>query len=287
MGMGDPSSSTSSPRSTSKVDNQVYDRYGRLWWEDNGCGAMSSIRFLVNPIRFAFFKRIAEGLFGSNLQGYSFLDVGCGGGFLTEEFCRLGLSVTGIDASHNSVITAKAHAEQEQDAEPALINYVRGFAERLPLRNASFDLVACCDVLEHVADPRTVIAETSRVLKPGGILFYETVNRTFISWIMTIKTMQEWKGTCFVPQRVHSWDMFIKPKELAEMMAAYGLGNKEIKGLSPGMNMIANYLALRRLARGRIGHREFARRLKFHLSKDTSNVYVGYALKSANGEIAK
>jgi 2-polyprenyl-6-hydroxyphenyl methylase/3-demethylubiquinone-9 3-methyltransferase len=265
-----------------KIDNQLYDSYGRLWWEDDGCGAMSSIRFLVNPLRFAFFRHTAERLFGSNLHGYSFLDVGCGGGFLTEEFCRQGLNVTGIDASYNSVVTAKAHAEQGQNADPAHINYVRGLAELLPLRNASFDFIACCDVLEHVADPRTVIAEISRVLRPGGIFFYETVNRTFISWIMTIKAMQEWKGTCFVPQGVHSWDMFIRPKELTGMMAAYGLDNKEIRGLSPGMNMIANYLNLRRLAGGRIGHREFARRLKFHLSKDISNVYVGYAVRGAH-----
>lgn len=271
--------------SKSKIDNQLYDRYGRLWWEDDGCGAMSSIRFLVNPVRLAFFKRIACRLSRNDLQGNSFLDVGCGGGFLTEEFCWLGLSATGIDASYKSLMTAKKHVEQKRDG--ASINYVHAFAEILPFRDAYFSFIACCDMLEHAAEPRTVLSEISRVLKPGGIFFYETINRTFISWIMTIKAMQEWKSTRFVPQGVHSWDMFIKPKELVEMMASCGLRNKEIAGLSPGNNMIGNYLSLRRLAQGRIGHREFAQRLKFHLSKDTSNVYVGYAVKDANNRIEK
>ena len=173
MGMGDPSSSTSSRRSTSKVDNQVYDRYGRLWWEDNGCGAMSSIRFLVNPIRFAFFKRIAEGLFGCNLQDCSFLDVGCGGGFLTEEFCRLGLSVTGIDASHNSVNNSKSTRRAGKTGRRTGPHKLRARFRRTTSFKETllFDLVACCDVLEHVADPRTVYRRDFAGLKPGGSFF--------------------------------------------------------------------------------------------------------------------
>jgi 2-polyprenyl-6-hydroxyphenyl methylase/3-demethylubiquinone-9 3-methyltransferase len=136
-------------------------------------------------------------------------------------------------------------------------------------------------MLEHVADRQTVLGEISRVLKPRGIFFYETINKTCMSWIMTIKAMQEWKGTSFVPKGVHSWDMFVRPNELAEMMAQNGLASKEIRGLVPGRNVAANYLNLRRLAAGKIGYRELGRRLKFRLSKDTSNVYIGYAVKGA------
>ena len=267
------------------IDNEIYNRYGRLWWDDDACGAMASIRFLVNPLRFAFFRGVAERLLGSRLRGSCFLDVGCGGGFLAEEFRRLDLRVWGLDVSYNSTLAAQMHAARDPHKVP--ITYVQGFAERLPFKDHSLDLVACCDMLEHVTDRQTVLEEISRVLKPGGIFFYETINRTLVSWIMTIKAMQEWRSTRFVPQRVHRWDLFIKPKELAGLMARNGLANKEIRGLVPGLNMAANYLNLRRLAAGKIGYRELGRRLKFRLSKDTSNVYIGYAVKGTNGQMAK
>lgn len=264
----------------SDIDNGIYDRYGALWWEDDGCGAMASIRFLANPPRFAFFKEVACSLCGKSLSGSPFLDVGCGGGFLAEEFSAEGLKVTGIDASHNSLVAAHLHQGQRFGGMP--IAYIRAWAENLPFKKDSFPIAACCDVLEHVDDPGRVIGEIARVLKPGGLFFYETINRTAISWLMTVKAMQEWKGTAFVPPRVHRWHSFIKPRELKGLMARHDLHHREIRGLAPGPDMLANFINLRRLARGKIGYRQLAERLRFHLTRDTSNVYIGYAIKGAS-----
>src|SRR6185312_16397985 len=107
------------------------------------------------------------------------------------------------------------------------IDYRSGIGEAIPFSDASFPVVLCCDVLEHVADLEQVIAEISRVLTPGGVFLYDTINRTALSKWIVIKVTQEWRATRFVPANLHDWDRFIKPAELGAAMSRHGMENVE------------------------------------------------------------
>ena len=191
-----------------KVNNEIYEEKGHLWWDDDEGGTFTSLRFMVNPARFNYFKKILEDKNKIHNDNITLLDVGCGGGFLSEEFAKIGLKVTGIDPSKETIKAAKIHAEEEN----LNIEYLEGFGEDLPFESNTFDFVCGCDVLEHVNDLDKVVNEISRVLKADGIFFYETINRTLISKLLMIKFMQEWKFTAFNDDHVHVWSMFIKPK---------------------------------------------------------------------------
>lgn len=258
-----------------EIDNRIYDRLAPVWWDDEANGTLSTIRFFINPVRFGYFRAVLEERRGGRAAGASVLDAGCGGGFLSEEFARLGCRVAGVDLSRESIAAARAHAVREE----LDVAYAAGDAGRLPFRDGSFDAACCCDVLEHVADPEGVIAEIARVLRPGGVFFYDTVNRTPASWLVVIKVMQEWKATAFAEPGVHVWRMFLKPAELACMTGRHGLEPGETRGLSPGWNMAAHCLNLRRRARGKISFRELGGRLGFHAGRNTWVSYMGYTVK--------
>jgi len=155
-----------------RVDNDLYRRLGHAWWDDD-VGEFSTIRFFVNPVRYGYFERVLTQHGWKN--AVDILDVGCG--ILAEEFARGGARVTGIDPAPETITTARVHAA----AAGLSIDYRVGAGEHIPLPAAAFDVVACCDVLEHVDDVDRVIAEIARVLRPGGLFFYDTINRTFMS----------------------------------------------------------------------------------------------------------
>src|SRR3990167_3842143 len=143
----------------------------------------------------------------------------------------MGFNTTGIDPSKQSVDTAKNHAKMEE----LDIKYDIGSGEKLPYQDASFDCVVCCDVLEHVRDLPQVILEISRVLKPDGTFFYDTLNRTFMSKLVAIKIWQEWKRWAFMPPNLNVWEMFIKPKEIKALLRQSGLEWKEHTGSNPNI----------------------------------------------------
>ncbi|RKH85519.1 3-demethylubiquinone-9 3-O-methyltransferase, partial [Corallococcus praedator] len=157
------------------------------------------------PARMGYFNRILREQY-VDLRNTTLLDVGCGGGILAEAFAELGMRVTGIDPSASSVETARRHAPQQK----LTIDYWIGSGESLPFADASFDCVSCCDVLEHVQDVDAVLAEISRVLKPGGLFLYDTINRTWLSWLFLIKIAQDWKRWAFMEPNQHVYGRFIK-----------------------------------------------------------------------------
>jgi 2-polyprenyl-6-hydroxyphenyl methylase/3-demethylubiquinone-9 3-methyltransferase len=129
---------------------------------------------------FEYFRDLLTGPLGRDPTGLRALDIGCGGGFLAEDFARLGCRVVGVDPSEISIETARRHA-----AGAGLdVTYLVGAGEQLPVADSSFDIAYCCDVLEHVSDFDTVIAETARALKPRGVYFFDTVNRTVVSRVV-------------------------------------------------------------------------------------------------------
>jgi 2-polyprenyl-6-hydroxyphenyl methylase / 3-demethylubiquinone-9 3-methyltransferase len=255
------------------VDNELYDRLAATWWDPKG---FLQVLCALNPARFGYMRRVLLEELHFTPTGRRALDVGCGGGLLAEEFARLGFAVTGVDPSRRSVDAARAHA-----AEAGLsIEYRQASGEALPFADGSFDVVYCCDVLEHVTDLARVIAESARVLKPGGVYLYDTINRTPQSKLILIKLLQEWGWTSLMPPRLHDWQMFIRPHELARLLEQHGLQPARIQGLKPRVNPVTILRALRARKLGRLSYREAVEKIELKESADTSVLYLGYAQKA-------
>lgn len=258
------------------VDNLLYDRLAAGWWDERGfLHALAAL----NPARSGYIRRVLTEELRLTPGDLRVLDVGCGGGLLAEEVARLGCTVIGVDPSHGSLTAARAHAATQGLA----IEYQGGRGEALPFAAESFDVVYCCDVLEHVSDLRQVVAESARVLKPGGVYFYDTINRTRRSRLIVIKVLQEWRCTAMMPPRLHDWKMFIRPAELGRLLEEQGLQPGGLTGLKPRANTLRLIRALRQRQRGCISYTEAIGRMDLGESPDTSVSYIGYARKPAPG----
>lgn len=255
------------------ADNLLFEAPGDPWWDDQG--AFAPLRTAMNPARFNYFQRALTRRLGVNPLGQATLDVGCGGGLLAEGFARLGCVVTGIDPAESALTVAQAHAA----ATGLAITYRVGAGESLPFRDQSFAIVICCDVLEHVADFNRVIAEIARVLAPGGVFFFDTINRTLLSDFLAIKLLQEWRVTRVLPPHLHDWNQFITPEEIDAALSQSDLARQEFVGLFPMVNPLSVSLALWRYKRGEISAGELGRRVAFHVSENLSVSYAGYAIK--------
>lgn len=256
-----------------RIDNQFYNAPKDIWWNENEF--LSLLKTSFNPCRFGYFLKQYTDTLRQSSVNKSALDVGCGGGLLAEEFAAAGFSVTGIDPSENSIKTATTHAQQNK----LPIHYETGTAENLPYADRIFDVVYCCDVLEHVYDLNRTIAEISRVLKPGGVFFFDTINRTPLSKLIIIKMWQEWQSTALVQPGLHVYEMFIKPAELKELCFAHSMEVKQLKGMSPNVNPIRLISLLRQRAKGKLSFAEFGKKVKMIESNDLNIGYMGYAIK--------
>jgi 2-polyprenyl-6-hydroxyphenyl methylase / 3-demethylubiquinone-9 3-methyltransferase len=256
------------------IDNEIYDRIGQTWWDER-----SPLNFLhgsMTPGRFAYFREVLTRQGNGRAAGRRALDVGCGGGFLAEEFARLGFDVVGVDPSAVSIEAARGHAA----AASLNIDYRVGAGEQLPLEDGMFDVAYCCDVLEHVSDLDRVVSETARVLKPGGLYLFDTVNRTLQSKLM-VKMAQDWPLTRVVDTALHDWQMFIKPAELDRTLHRHGLHLGQIVGLGPRAKVPTVLRSFISASKGRITYGECSRRVDFGRTKSTAASYMGYATKAA------
>jgi 2-polyprenyl-6-hydroxyphenyl methylase/3-demethylubiquinone-9 3-methyltransferase len=257
-----------------RIDNDIYDRMSDLWWSEHGFAAL--LRHVSNPWRVPYFQRVLFDELNIVPRGKPALDIGCGGGVLAEEFAAMGFAVFGIDPSQRSIEVARAHGEHCG----LKIDYRRGHGGDLPFENGTFDIVYCCDVLEHVEDWDSVIGEAARVLKTGGVFFYDTINRTTTSKIVFIKMGQEWRFTRYLPPNLHAWEMFITPEELTASMERYGLLNKDIKGTKPAGNPLKIVMKLRQYNKGRMTAAELVDCIgKTQEGPDIGGIYMGYAVK--------
>lgn len=197
-------------------DLEFYDLSANQWWDKNS--KIYALYYLNQP-RFQFFNRYI-----SQWQGLKVLDVGCGGGFSCEFMAKKGTITYGIDSSVKCIEAAQRHScENGLD-----INYKIGVAEKLPYQDNTFDVVICVDVLEHVSNYHQVISEIYRVLKPGSIFFYDTINRNFQSRFVMIWLMENLLR--LIPLGVHDWNNFIQPEELKELMLSLDFVEIEMKG---------------------------------------------------------
>jgi 2-polyprenyl-6-hydroxyphenyl methylase / 3-demethylubiquinone-9 3-methyltransferase len=255
------------------VDNGIYERHAESWWNEDGL--LHGLRATMNPARVGYFGRVVASRLRLDRGRPSLLDVGCGGGFLSEEFARLGFRVTGIDPSEASIHAARRHARSTR----LEVQYEVGRGELLPFVAGAFDVVMCCDVLEHVDDVGVVIGEIARVLKPGGLFLFDTINRTRASRLFIIKLMQEWRWSSFVPPNLHEWEQFIRPEELRATMSGCGIETCEIVGLKPGVGPLGMIRTLRDRKKGRITYAELGRAMRVREDADTSVSYMGYGAR--------
>ncbi len=169
--------------------------------------------------------------------GKSVLDLGCAGGFMAEAMTDKGARVTGIDPAAQAIDSARAHAaETNRD-----IRYDVGSGEQLPYQNAVFDIVVCVDVLEHVVDLTLVIKQIARVLKPGGVFLFDTINRNFLSRFVVITVAEDILG--LLPKGTHDPELFVKPIELRRELKHAGLTAGPSNGLGPrGINRRGDFL---------------------------------------------
>jgi 2-polyprenyl-6-hydroxyphenyl methylase/3-demethylubiquinone-9 3-methyltransferase len=260
--------------SAMEINNKIYDQMADRWWDDDEFGTMATILHFANNARFTYFTSVLEKAFQFDYPKTNLIDIGCGGGYLSEEFAKLGMNVTGVDPSKESIKAAEKHAAENN----LKIHYVHGYGENVPFESNSFSIVACCDVLEHVKDLNAVVGEISRLLTPDGVLFFDTINRTIMSKII-LKVTQDWESTSFMEPNVHVWDMFIKPEELFQLFKSHGLTNIEVKGISPELNMFSTYYYLRKCKKKEISIKELAGLLDIRINDNVQNSYVGYAIK--------
>jgi len=257
------------------ADNTLYDTLSDEWWDEHS--VLNLLRTTINPWRVPYFAAILARQ-GKPQQVLDLLDVGCGGGLLAEEFARLNCRVTGIDPSERSLATARAHAAQCK----LPIDYRHGFGDALPFPDASFDVVSCCDVLEHIENWKGVIAEISRVLKPGGVFLFDTINRTAYSWVANILIAQDLPYTRFMPKNLHVWRMFITPAELARSLEANGFSMPEkMVGSNPKGNPLRALQAIRQFKAGRITAQQVGEVAAMRPSRNLNGSYMGHAFKPA------
>lgn len=223
------------------VDREEIAKFEKLadrWWDPN-----SEFRPLhqINPLRLQWIDQRAH------LKGKTVLDVGCGGGILTESMATLGAKVTGIDMGKAPLAVAKLHMRESGQR----IDYLHSTAEDLAeTRPGAFDVVTCLEMLEHVPDPAAVVRACYELVKPGGLVFFATINRTPKSFLLAIIGAEYVLN--LLPRGTHEYRKFIRPSELEEWAREAGLMMRELTGmhynplsrrywLAPGVDV--NYLA--------------------------------------------
>jgi 2-polyprenyl-6-hydroxyphenyl methylase/3-demethylubiquinone-9 3-methyltransferase len=205
-----------------------FDRLASRWWDESG--PMAPLHKL-NPTRLAYLRdRMADRLgrdpLGPRpLAGIAALDVGCGGGLVTEPLARLGARVTGIDLAAANVEIARRHA-----AVSGLdIDYRMATAETLAAEGDGFDLVCCLEVVEHVPNPAALLTTCARLVRPGGALVLSTLNRTARAFALGIVTAEYVLG--WLPRGTHRWSRFVRPSEAAAPLRRAGLTVRDLSGV--------------------------------------------------------
>lgn len=245
-----PPTATMDARSSIDPDEIArFEAMAAEWWDPHG-----KFRPLhkFNPVRLAWIRDRLLARFGRDgasprpLEGLRILDIGCGGGLVSEPMARLGAEVVGVDASHRNVEVARIHAAQGGLA----IDYRQGTAEDLLAAGERFDAVLSLEVVEHVADPAAFLGACAGLVAPSGALFVATINRTpqaFALAIVGAEYVLRW-----LPRGTHSWSKFVRPSEVAAALRPTGLELREFAGMSynplrdawsAGRDLGVNYIA--------------------------------------------
>jgi 2-polyprenyl-6-hydroxyphenyl methylase/3-demethylubiquinone-9 3-methyltransferase len=212
------------------IDAAEVDKFSALaaeWWDPAGKFAPLH---KFNPVRLTFIRDVAAAHFARSglrpFEGLSLLDIGCGGGLLSEPMCRLGFAVTGVDPSEKNIGTAKAHA-----AGAGLpVRYRAASAEVLEREGAAFDVVLNMEVVEHVADLKAYLRACAHLVRPGGLMFVATLNKTLKSLALAkigAEYILRW-----LPPGTHDWNRFVEPAALRLLLEGCGLNPLKTQGVA-------------------------------------------------------
>ncbi|KMK52184.1 3-demethylubiquinone-9 3-methyltransferase [[Actinobacillus] muris] len=198
-----------------------FEKMAKSWWDPHGD---FKPLHLLNPVRLAYINEKAGGLFGKRV-----LDVGCGAGILSEAMAKQGAEVIGIDMTDEPLHIAKQHAEQSGLAIDYQQITVEDFRQQLTACDQpKFDVITCMEMLEHVPDPLSIIQSCQALLKPNGVLFLSTINRTFKAYMLVIIGAEY--VLKMLPKGTHQFEKFIKPAELLNWCDQAGLTCREMVG---------------------------------------------------------
>ncbi len=262
------------PKEYHQINNEIYNTDESGWWSTDS--PLHLIKVLLNPVRISYIQRKLLDQFPTGWNGKTALEVGCGGGILCEDIVKSGIDISGIDPSEQSIACAIRHAKKFN----LQINYRVAAGESIPYKAEYFDAVFCCDTLEHVSDLSLVISEISRVLKPGGIFIYDTINRTFISYLVAINLLQKWKYWALLPANLHVWNMFIRPKELKTLLYQNKLEMRENRGILPNISPLKILSYLHQRASGKLSYQDFGSKFRFIEGCFLKGSYMGYSIKN-------
>lgn len=202
------------------ADLKEIDKFSEMahrWWDPN-----SEFKPLheINPLRLSWIGSIAD------LRGKNVVDIGCGGGILSESMARAGATVRGIDLSTKALKVADLHSLESGVA----VTYEEIAAEALAARMpASFDVVTCMEMLEHVPDPASIVRACATLVRPGGYVFFSTINRNLKAYLLAVLGAEYVLN--MLPRGTHDYDKFIKPAELARFARQAGLDLIELRGM--------------------------------------------------------
>ena len=218
------------------INKKEIDKFSKIadeWWNPNG---KFKPLHNFNPIRIKYIKENIIKSFrlsskNCSLKKINILDIGCGGGLLSEPMCRLGANVTGIDASKKNIEIAKFHAKKNK----LKINYICSSPENLKIKK-KFDVILNMEIIEHVDDVNFFIKKSSELLRKNGIMFIATLNKTLKSYTFAIvgaEYILKW-----LPIGTHDWEKFIKPEDLKNLCATNKLKLKKLDGME--FNLFSN-----------------------------------------------
>ena len=212
--------------SVNKIEIEKFSNMADEWWDPHG---KFKPLHKFNPIRIKYIKENIIRQFkiknkNKPLSGINILDIGCGGGLLSEPMCRLGANVTGIDASTKNVKISKLHAKKDN----LKINYICSSPEKLKI-SKKFDVILNMEIVEHVEDISFFLKSCCKLLNKNGLMFVATINKTLKSYVFAIvgaEYVLRW-----LPIGTHDWEKFVKPEELKEILSKNNLFLKKLDGM--------------------------------------------------------